>query len=585
MWKFRLWIAASVCALSLASATARAACQEDFRRVELSSDNIVRLRSFLCRTNNQSAPLIQVEFHRLSDVVASLILSKQHSAMVERTIGSPRVIENDVFRAYTELLQRFGTTRDVPIRANNTYTTFELVAAGKGGTAKLDDELSGLKMRTIVNPFTVSFAYPAANEIAELQRRIIGQDVRFFYKSSYGNTTTMLFWRGMRPSDLTNYSRNAAAYSRNVRADSGLTNLVPSNLKLVGHVARERWPDDFLILAGQYFPENATCEGLPGWEFNYWMRGIILEVILIENVSNEPIQIKGLFGDRSPDKGLRVAPATRAKLNGGESLGPLSEILQRGEKLLVPIKITFVPTNDLREIFKDRNASGDMYRRLGASGFGGNVAGHAAPVFKNYNYGPELNVSSIAVDETRINLGTPSANFMDMTASSEIGSCPHLLSWNGGDDWIEHGKVLHLAKGRQLEYSETRIFSGFHQRFRIEEREPEVSYIDRAELIVRLKNGATLALAPDNAHLVAHDGDYVRLPWGKAVEFGFALPDGMVDSDVTESRLSLTGYYERYSNSGSLRSAASALRTATSRNLLGTLCLAPDSRRSSADQP
>jgi hypothetical protein len=36
--------------------------------------------------------------------------------------------------------------------------------------------------------------------------------------------------------------------------------------------------------------------------------------------------------------------------------------------------------------------------------------------------------------------------------------------------------------------------------------------------------------------------------WGEGIELAFALPEGVAEEDVIESRLTLTGYYERYSN-------------------------------------
>jgi hypothetical protein len=153
------------------------------------------------------------------------------------------------------------------------------------------------------------------------------------------------------------------------------------------------------------------------------------------------------------------------------------------------------------------------------------------------------------VDGKRVALAPADSNDLDLTISSGSGSCPYLLSWEAdARDWAEHGKVLHKGKGKELEYSETGKFEGFRARFRLEEREPEIAYIDQAELAISLTNGETLVLKPDNNKLAASDSDYAKLYWGDAIEFSFALPEAVAAEEVVESRLTLTGYYERYSS-------------------------------------
>ena len=83
--------------------------------------------------------------------------------------------------------------------------------------------------------------------------------------------------------------------------------------------------------------------------------------------------------------------------------------------------------------------------------------------------------------------------------SAEEGSCPYLLSQGAeGSDWIDHGKILHAAPSQDREYTDVRNFSGFRARFRIEEREPEAAFINRAELTVVLKDGRTMSLTAGN---------------------------------------------------------------------------------------
>jgi hypothetical protein len=59
---------------------------------------------------------------------------------------------------------------------------------------------------------------------------------------------------------------------------------------------------------------------------------------------------------------------------------------------------------------------------------------------------------------------------------------------------VDHGKILHQAPNREQQYTEGRVFHGFKSRFRIEEREPEIAFIDQMELVVLLTDGKTIQL-------------------------------------------------------------------------------------------
>ena len=83
---------------------AQAACIEDPRRIQLAKDNIVRLKSYLCRERQGSEEIaVKVEFHRFNDTSAALVINKGASTLLKQTIGSPKLIENET---YLRLLRR-----------------------------------------------------------------------------------------------------------------------------------------------------------------------------------------------------------------------------------------------------------------------------------------------------------------------------------------------------------------------------------------------------------------------------------------------------------------------------------------------
>jgi len=198
---------------------------------------------------------------------------------------------------------------------------------------------------------------------------------------------------------------------------------------------------------------------------------------------------------------------------------------------------------------KFENKAAEVHRYLGANQFTGNVEAFKAPRPRSYLYGPDINVTGLVVSGRRLDFVRRAANFLELTVAQEIGSCPYLQSWNGRDqEWINHGKILHRAQGRAREYAETIVFSDFRPSFRLEEREAEVAFIDHAELSLTLTNGAIMSLPPDEPRLAHRDLDYLELMWGDRVTFRFSLPDGISSDDVESSRLTLSGYYERYAD-------------------------------------
>jgi hypothetical protein len=165
-------------------------------------------------------------------------------------------------------------------------------------------------------------------------------------------------------------------------------------------------------------------------------------------------------------------------------------------------------------MFDHPEAATQVRDQVGAGGFTGNTGAYRLPTFKDYVFGSELDVTGILVNGRRVDFRPADANFIDLTVSALIGSCPYLLAWDSRDhEWVDTGKMLHEATSKEREYSETRRFRGLSSRFRLEEREPEIAFIDHAGLTLELKNGETLTLETAHPQLAARDGRYLQLYW------------------------------------------------------------------------
>ncbi|MCC6888564.1 MAG: hypothetical protein IT536_08530 [Hyphomicrobiales bacterium] len=535
---------------------ALADCEEDMRRLELSSDNVVRLRSYNCRAGGGNGEFhLKVEFHRLSDVAAGLVIDRRPSPLLTKALGPVQVVENPVYRAYADLLDRFGMTVELAGQDYGSQVSIRIDGAGKGGSTQTQTDPLGGRIRVLTGYSTANeHEYPAIDEGAAIRKRTIPKNLKFTYAVAChpdnvsgsrladlcpsGTTAHLLtdFWRPMTPNDVAAFPARMAARNRSFsdRA-THLPTGIPRELAFLNYLAGQHWPEDLVILTGRFGPQG--CDG-GSWSFS--MRPIILDATIIENVSARTVRLDGVIGALTTESGLRASSAASSP-----AMIKMPQVLEPGAKLLIPTRITLVPPT--APTAQQRRVSQEIYRRIGSNGFRGNSAAHGFPSYRNYIYGPDMSVSGVVVDDRRIDFNRRAANFIDMAVSAEQGSCPFLLTRTASDQtWIEHGKVLHKAPSQAQEYEESRTFPGFRKHVRLEEREAEIAHIDRVALDVALHDGRTFTLAPDHTALAARDGNYLRLYWGDAIDVAFMLPTGTAEGDVVESTIRITGYYERY---------------------------------------
>ncbi|MCI0466432.1 MAG: hypothetical protein L0Y57_05425 [Beijerinckiaceae bacterium] len=567
------------------SARAGANCIEEPRKVSLDDETVALLKSYKCSVEQQAgAANVRMEFYRLSGDAAGLVIARGSSKQLKKAIGSPKVLQNEVARTYGDLTKKFGITKEVSKDIEGYAPNFSLTTDTSKSTtdssksAGDDFGLQKYRYRQIGNQGSTSFDYPAVDEIMSLRKKLVPENLNYYYSvggtcESYAedflctrflnDIVEMKFWRPMQAEDVINYVENTTSYNtqlmkirKDVEAAKGdiMQADVPNDLKLMAHVAPDSWPDDLLILTGQYATvscgDSPDLPGLDGWSFTYVPRGVALDVMLLENVSRQPIMVDALVGERAANTQLRPIASKEEVTRDSNPLEQISETLAPGARILVPTRIVFLAPKEWKEEFGEyKKSTAEFHELLGAKAFPGNADAYRVPQIKDYAYGPELSIDGAVINQTRAYLGTRrSANFIDLTIMSESGSCPYLLSWDDKDhEWVEHGKVLHEAPAKDREYSEARTFEGLRTRFRIEEREPEIARINGAKLILKLNNGDQVELMPANGDLSRQNSASADLLWGERVDIDFILPGKIRKEQVVESRLEITGYYERYS--------------------------------------
>jgi len=574
---------------------ARAECVEDFRKVSFDKENHVRLRSFDCRLEAGKPNAVRIEFHRLSPTVAGLLLAGGTTTMLGRAIGNPKVLSNDVWRAYASLNEKFGEVEKVPGKRSGASSGIILNserndagAASRWESASADDVIDLKKFRHTEHERQV-IDFPAVAEISQLLKKKVPGDLNYTFETQVDcdvkkepmclkfkkEFLQISFWRPLRPADAANFAASAKDYNARLmkirkNAEFMKEDLIdaepPRLLKMMTQLAGDRWPDDFILLKGAYSsapramcgdegaaPKVVDLDGVDGWRFSIEGRLLDLDIALVENLSPEPLVIDALLGKRAGDARLRAASDTEEP-GGTAQLDKISETLAPGGRLLVPTRIVLSPfsEDDEEESQKFRGAEEESLRkavdaRLREKGF--EMEGDQfkrSPRRRNYVFGPEILLGGVVANGKPLTLlRRHAANMIDLTVTPETGSCPYLLAWDEVErDWVNEGKILHEAPSADRAYAETRRYEGLETRFRIEEREPEIARLSGLRLRLALASGESLTLLPKRPLLA---GGRLDLGWGEAAEIEFALPGTVQPSQVVESELTVEGYYQRYS--------------------------------------
>ncbi len=577
-------------ALASAPDDAVAQCLESERQVG-AGETAGKVKHLLCKAPGGQVPTVSVEFQRLSATAASVILEGRTSTYLTAAFGKPAVIKNEVFTTYREILSKVGAEESTARCVDDC--TVSLNASGdpeaEGVYAQFrDDKITGNRFVTI-DSGTSEYPSAALNEtikagtawpqdwqityqVSEADDGFLPKRYLFFPPSgSSGKPFSVSLWRYADASFFTNYASELKRFNDAIRvkhkgdeADSFL--IKKADPRIAGYTTLGTLPADFFLVTAH--PGYDACAQVESpfccWSFDYQRRTAELDVAVITNVTKSVLNVDSVLGDATSERTFRAVANTDIQVGtGSAAIASIAALnLKPGEKALLPLRVLFPPpmvpfvseTDDggspAYEMIMTAPA-GALFS-LGQSGSTVKKVRESfrrpvLPTPKTYAFGPEVTVSALVVGGQRIELKPSPANFIELTASSEAGSCPYLTAWNPETGrWTEFGKVLDNAKGEHLSQSETIRIDGFRSRFRIVEREAEVAHIDSARLIVMTKDHRSLALEPDLPLLARSDGRYATVLWGETIEFSFALPRGVSKSNVGSSQLVLTGYYERY---------------------------------------
>lgn len=251
------------------------------------------------------------------------------------------------------------------------------------------------------------------------------------------------------------------------------------------------WERDFLTIFGDY-------DGCGGFRFFMHYRQLILDVAFIENASKVPIKLNSLLGTDAADVHLRKLSRAPSQ-NTVKDLAPYSALtLAPGEKIAIPLRITFVASEDARKIFSNSALSHQVYQGIVSSPAktvfstknvdGSNIRktrdsfrAPSAPSFEDFVFGPAWELRGVSVNNHRVSLSETSRNYVEFTTvSNEGGSCPFLYVWDQKTQkWVWRGKVIHRANAKDKETTQEVELRSLSLKFQLREEELELSFIDR----------------------------------------------------------------------------------------------------------
>lgn len=570
----------SLVAVAALANGAFAQCIKDAREAKFGEGN-AKLVTFLCKAEGDAAPSVRVEFHRLSEAAAAGVVAGKPWPEVSAVIGKARVLDNGVGREALNLYKNYGITED-------REDAFHFRAIGGEAQEEPDKFPAGTGRKTITYltyPDTEgltgqSMALPDEDKLIRTTQRW-PDDMNFYYKGEEckpGNFGCVMLWRYLNAEDVGRFEERWQAQQAMMRVDNpDFATTMDNNeepvptpgsgpLKLLQYLTKTTWPQDFAVVTGFY----NLCGG--SYDFSYYPRQMVLDVAVIQNVSSKPMDVGNLLGTQVEDAGLRPpAPPMRGVVAAGVvpipgAVGKLAP----GERVLVPLRMTFVAPkglgmqfsgklSDARKIFAEveKLPPGTLIKEEQAGLEPTQPALQKSrdsfrppelPKVTPYMWGPEITLKGLNADGKRIILEETSANFLELTAGEGYGSCPFLYSYDDtAKTWVSHGKVIDNADDASKEMTQDIAITAFSTRFRLAEEELEMSEINRVVLNVTRKDGEALQLMPDDIRLKEKDDRYVRILAGRAINIAFSLPVGMTPADVATSKLSVTGYYRRYS--------------------------------------
>lgn len=508
---------------------------------------------------------IRVTYYRLKGSAADFLVKGLLSPEWEKILGGQQeIMNNKVLRKVKEVLNMFSMepigdwmgTGDRKLK-NDLHGYAEKINY-KGNVF---DDKTGLWNSYLggIGSFSVEFPdKEGMNTVINTDNW--PSDYQLFYscwENKFGERgeSYPVVWKYLTKKDIDSYNSNIQKYFKYIESSSNTSigghsmtrgdynNMI---IKPIKKLTNKKFPKDFLIVYG-----NEAIHG--GWEWIFTLRGIELEIAVIENISNNAISIANITYSELVDDQL-VAYDAVSRLIDDEQLKSTvisnTNMLSQKEKIIVPLRISFVnnfnrlnckqPSLNEGKVFLMNGVEADnktpkkIYKKREA------MSENVYPeITERYNYGTSWKLHSLDIDGKSAEIRQATFNQFSLYFGNEKGSCPFVYTKEDGTGlWRSQGHMLLGATSKELMRDDVEILSEFSGILKIQENEDEISFIEDIYIEEVDKNKKKIIHYPENS---SRSFEVVRGK-PKILKFGMGTPEPQ-----SVFHLHMKGYYLPFS--------------------------------------
>ncbi|MEM7105477.1 MAG: CHAT domain-containing protein [Bacteroidota bacterium] len=359
-------------------------------------------------------------------------------------------------------------------------------------------------------------------------------------------------WRYLTFEDLLNYEQDFGVYYQEARPDASFSReglyVSESRKRIIEslkYITKERFFEDFMIV-------QSKSMGHFSWGFLTELRQFVVVVAVIQNISDTNIRIGEFQFKTLLDRGLRSPDQTKQMFQEIEvesrKLIPTT-LLKPNGKISIPVAISFV-YNECQKEVRETDVPKDVNLLIG------NHMHHDNPKIKisekvkikntkckkRYDFGPALQLESVEINNTMVTMRQFDPELIAMVNGFEGGSCPYIFSVDDDGEWLKERLALVNAIGEKYKMTDTVTLNHFTGEIIIAEYEPEITVLDKIELLVEYSDGSTFAFHPEIPALLENDGHEYIIDEDQYLPLSFNELSINFE-EIVEANLVITGYY------------------------------------------
>ena len=508
-----------------------------------------------------SGPEYSISYYRLRGSAADLLVQGLLDENLREALGSPHeIMQNDILSHARKVQERFGEPiyGDAVMISDGNFTYFRHYADvdeylhsawGQGGRVPSPTTLNVFSGGN--SPY--SFFLPDLEAMDEFLLDMKVPDGYYVYHTADRRGQTIPhIWRYLIRDDLSSYEHLMATYLARVREERPAYGFDhPNIIRGLQWLTRNGLPEGFIIVKGE-------AQSHYGWQINATMRDLELEVLIVENVSDHSISVGNIEFKHMYSEDLRQGVMTDNILQNSESSERRltnSQVLSAGEKVIIPIRISFVQNVPAIEYISPEYPNSSIPGRVDVPVYRVDFESHYFTKFamqpvdierderpefiERFDYGPAWLPTFVTIEGRRQPIRRADWSNIALGFGFEKGSCPFIFTRrNDHSPWINNGHVLLGATDRSRIKTDIKQLLYFDGSVMVRELEDEISYITSITLIVDMPDGGERRFSPS----IGEGGHYIVTREGSIVlKFDNYNPQIHLNP-----RLEVVGYYRSF---------------------------------------